>query len=147
MAVLNDEFFMRAALQEAEKARDADEVPVGAVVVCREKIIARAHNMTEKLTDVTAHAEMIAFTAASHFLNSKFLEECTLYVTLEPCMMCAGASYWTRIPRIIYGADDEKRGFTRTGAHVLHPSTTCLAGVLREECADLLTRYFRGKRE
>jgi tRNA(adenine34) deaminase len=142
-----DEHFMKAALQEAQKAFDADEVPVGAVVVCDERIIARAHNMTEKLTDVTAHAEMIAFTAASHFLNSKYLAECTLYVTLEPCPMCAGASFWTQLGRLVYGATDDKRGYTRTGNGLLHPATKVRAGVLSAPCAALMTDFFREKRD
>jgi len=141
-----DEQFMKAALQEARKAFDLDEVPVGAVIVCDGRIIARAHNMTEKLTDVTAHAEMIAFTAASHYLNSKYLHDCTLYVTLEPCLMCAGAAFWTQISRVVYGAPDPKRGFSKTGKRILHPSTKTVSGLRAEECSDLLTSYFLSKR-
>src|SRR6188768_2958295 len=109
--LLNDEFFMREALKEAKRAFEDDEIPVGAVVVCRNKVIARAHNLTERLNDVTAHAEMQAFTSAAHFLGGKYLDECVLYVTLEPCAMCAGAAFWTQLAKIVYGARDEKRGF------------------------------------
>ncbi len=142
-----DEYFMRAALQEAKKAFDADEIPIGAVIVCNEQIIARAHNMTEKLTDVTAHAEMIAFTAASNFLNSKYLHECTLYVTIEPCLMCAGASYWTQITRIVFGAGDEKKGYRKVKGKILHPKTELVFGILENECAELMKAYFRTKRD
>ena len=138
---------MRAALAEAKKAFDADEVPVGAVIVCRQQIVARAYNMTEKLNDVTAHAEMIAFTSASNFLNSKFLEECTLYVTLEPCVMCAGAGFWTRIERLVYGARDEKRGYLKISDQLTHPKTKVQGGVLADECSELVTAFFRKKRE
>jgi tRNA(adenine34) deaminase len=144
--VLSDSYFMRAALTEAQKAFDEDEVPVGAVVVCRDQIIARAYNMTEKLNDVTAHAEMMAYTSASHYLNSKFLEECVLYVTIEPCNMCAGASFWTRIGKIVYGASDEKRGYTLTSPEMIHPKTVVVRGVMEKECGDLLTSFFRKKR-
>ncbi len=143
---LDDEYFMRAALSEAQQAFDADEVPVGAVIVCRNQIIARSHNMTEKLNDVTAHAEMIAFTAASNYLNAKYLEECTLYVTIEPCVMCAGASYWTQIERIVFGARDEKKGFSQTSSAITHPKTKIKGGVLEQECSELMVRFFRQKR-
>ena len=144
----SEDLYMQEALKEAKKAFDADEVPVGAIVVCDDKIIARAHNLTERLTDVTAHAEMQAFTAASDFLGSKFLQECSLYVTLEPCLMCAGASYWTRIGRIVYGTPDPKRGYRNyTDKHALHPKTIVKGGVLQEECAALLTRFFEAKRQ
>jgi len=143
---LNDEYFMRAALAEAKKAFEEDEVPVGAVVVCRNQIIARAYNMTEKLSDVTAHAEMLAFTSASNFLNSKFLEECTLYVTLEPCTMCAGAGYWTRIERLVFGARDEKKGYLLVSDQITHPKTIVTGGVLANESAELLKTFFRKKR-
>ena len=139
--------FMREALKEARKALDADEVPVGAVIVCRGKIIARAHNYTERLNDVTAHAEMQAFTAATHQIGGKFLNECTLYVTLEPCVMCAGASFWTRISKIVYGASDPKRGFTKIHQNLLHPTTEVESGILQEECASLLTSFFQQKRK
>jgi tRNA(adenine34) deaminase len=145
--ILNDEYFMRAALAEAKRAFDEDEVPVGAVVVCKNRIIARAYNMTEKLRDVTAHAEMLALTAASNFLNSKFLDDCTLYVTLEPCVMCAGAALWTRPVRIVYGASDPGKGYTRLKAEVLHPKTSVSSGILGEECGDLLKTFFSKKRE
>lgn len=144
---LSDEFFMRAALAEAQKAFQEDEVPVGAVIVCKQQIVARAYNMTEKLNDVTAHAEMIAFTSASNFLNSKFLEECTLYVTLEPCVMCAGAGFWTRIDRLVYGARDEKRGYLNISDQLTHPKTKVYGGVLAEECSELLKTFFSKKRE
>jgi len=137
---------MREALREARKAMELDEVPVGAVIVCNDRIIARGHNLTERLNDVTAHAEMQAFTAASHHLGAKYLEECTLYVTLEPCLMCAGAAFWTQIGRIVYGASDDKRGYTMTGASVLHPRTTVVPGKLETECADLLREFFKRKR-
>ncbi len=141
-----DEYFMIEALKEAKKAFDADEVPVGAVIVCREKIIARAHNLTERLNDVTAHAEMQAFTAAANFLGGKYLEECALYVTVEPCVMCAGASYWTQVGKIVFGARDEKKGFLLTSKKILHPKTTLISGVLEEECAALMKEFFRKKR-
>jgi tRNA(adenine34) deaminase len=141
-----DELYMKEALKEAKRAFDADEVPVGAVIVCNNTIIARAHNYTERLTDVTAHAEMQAFTAASAWLGGKYLNECTLYVTLEPCVMCAGASFWTQIGRVVYGAKDEKRGFLKIPASLLHPKTKLTGGILETECALLLTRFFKNKR-
>ena len=146
MLTFDDTYFMREALKEAEKALEKDEVPVGAVVVCGERIIARAHNLTEQLNDVTAHAEMQAFTAASEYLGGKFLEECTLYVTLEPCVMCAGAAYWTRMSRLVYGAADEKRGYSLTGQHLLHPKTLVTTGVLQDECKAILKTFFSSKR-
>jgi tRNA(adenine34) deaminase len=141
-----DERFMREALKEAERAYAADEVPVGAVVVCGGRIVARAHNLTERLTDVTAHAEMQAFTAAANYLGGKYLDECTLYVTLEPCVMCAGAAYWTQLGGLVYGAADEKRGFRLAGSPLLHPKTRLTGGVLDTECARLLTDFFKKKR-
>jgi tRNA(adenine34) deaminase len=141
-----DEYFMREALKEARKAFDLDEVPVGAVVVCQDRVIGRGHNLTERLTDVTAHAEMQAFTAASNYLGAKYLDECTLYVTLEPCVMCAGASFWTQVGRIVYGAADEKRGYTNAGTNLLHPRTTVVPGILEPECAELLKEFFKSKR-
>ena len=147
LTVFSDEHFMNEALKEAQKAFEAGEVPVGAVVVCNDRIVARAHNLTETLHDVTAHAEMQAFTAAANFLNAKYLNDCTLYVTLEPCVMCAGAAYWTRIGRVVYGADDEKRGFTLSQAALLHPSTKVEKGVLKEACGRLMTRFFQEKRK
>lgn len=142
----SDEYFMRMALQEAQKAFDEDEVPVGAVVVCKGQIIARTHNLTERLTDFTAHAEMQAFTSATNFLSNKYLDECTLYVTLEPCVMCAGASFWTRIGKVVYGASDEKRGYARLDENVLHPKTEVVGGVLEDECGELVKSFFRKRR-
>jgi tRNA(adenine34) deaminase len=141
-----DEYYMREALKEARKALAEDEVPIGAVVVSRNKIIARGYNLTEKLVDVTAHAEMQAFTAASNFIGGKYLEECTLYVTIEPCVMCAGASYWTQISKIVYGARDAKRGFLLLDKKILHPRTVLVGGVLEEECAALIKDFFKKKR-
>ena len=141
-----DEYYMRQALQEAQAAYDEDEIPVGAVVVSGERIIARAHNNTERLHDVTAHAEMLAYTAAANMLGAKYLTDCTLYVTLEPCVMCAGAAGWTQIGRIVYGASDPKRGFERLGRGMLHPKTTVVRGVLREECETLMKDFFKKKR-
>jgi len=146
LSIQTDEHFMKQALAEAEKAYDADEVPVGAVIVAHERVIARAHNLTEMLNDVTAHAELQAFTAASDFLGGKYLKGCTLYVTLEPCVMCAGALYWTQIDKVVIGASDEKRGFSTKQDPLLHPRTTVKTGVLEEECSELLTRFFREKR-
>lgn len=142
----SDEYFMREALKEARTAFDEDEIPVGAIIVCNDRIVARAHNLTERLNDVTAHAEMQAFTSAASFLGGKYLEGCTLYVTVEPCIMCAGASYWTQIDRIVYGADDEKKGFRRVSKNLLHPRTKLHSGVLREECEELMKEFFRKKR-
>jgi tRNA(adenine34) deaminase len=147
MNLNTDEYYMREALKEAQKALAEDEVPIGAVVVCKNKIIARGYNLTEKLVDVTAHAEMQAFTAASNYIGGKYLDECTLYVTIEPCVMCAGASYWTQVSKIVYGARDEKRGFLLTGKNILHPRTILVGGVLEEECATLVKNFFRKKRE
>ncbi|MFT7612474.1 MAG: tRNA(adenine34) deaminase [Parvicellaceae bacterium] len=143
---LGDDHFMRQALIEAQKAFEMDEVPVGAVIVCKNKIIARAHNYTERLNDFTAHAEMQAFTSASEYLGNKYLNECTLYVTLEPCVMCAGASFWTRIGKVIYGAPDERRGYKRLSENVLHPSTEVEGGILEEECGQLIKAFFAKKR-
>ena len=142
-----DEYFMMEALKEAEKAMDIDEVPVGAVVVCDNQIIARAHNYTEALNDVTAHAEMQAFTSAADYLGGKYLEECTLYVTLEPCVMCAGASYWTHLKKIVFGASDEKRGFSSINQTIIHPRTEVLKGILEKECVKLLRDFFKKKRQ
>jgi tRNA(adenine34) deaminase len=146
LSVFSDEHFMKEALKEAQKAFNEDEVPVGAVVVCDNKIIARAHNMTERLNDVTAHAEMLAFTSATDFLGGKYLNECTLYVTLEPCVMCAGASYWTQLKKIVFAASDEKRGFERIPPSLLHPKTQVVKGVLENEAALLLQTFFQKKR-
>ena len=141
-----DEHFMRLALNEAKKAYDAQEIPIGAIVVAQGKIIGRGHNLTEQLNDVTAHAEMQAFTAAAQTLGGKYLKDCTLYVTIEPRVMCAGASYWTQISRIVYGAKEEKRGFTLIGKNLLHPKTLLTGGVLSTECGALMTAFFQNKR-
>ncbi|NCB67775.1 MAG: nucleoside deaminase [Bacteroidia bacterium] len=141
-----DIYFMRQALLEAQKAAQRDEVPVGAVVVCQGRIIARGHNLTETLTDVTAHAEMQAITAAAGFLGGKYLVDCTLYVTVEPCVMCAGALGWSQISRIVYGAADEKRGFARFAPLALHPKTEVVSGVLEEDCSALMKDFFKRKR-
>jgi len=141
-----DEKYMRDALAEARAARDEDEVPVGAVVVCRDRIIGKGHNMTERLHDPTAHAEMIAITAATEALGGKYLNDCTLYVTVEPCPMCAAALAWSQIGRIVYGASDPKRGYSLYTPSLLHPKTECTAGIMREECAGLMTDYFKNKR-
>ncbi len=142
-----DEFFMAEALKEAHKALALDEVPIGAVIVSKGRIIGKGHNLTEKLTDVTAHAEIQAFTAAANYLGAKYLKGCTLYVTLEPCVMCAGASYWTQLDRIVFGAYDEKRGFTRSGgAILLHPKTELVGGIRQTECATLVRDFFKSKR-
>ncbi len=141
-----DEKFMRMALAEAHEAGAAGEIPIGAVVVCRDKIIARAHNLTETLHDVTAHAEMQAITAAADSLGGKYLKGCTLYVTVEPCVMCAGALGWSQIERVVYGAADEKRGFSRFAPEALHPKTTVVSGVLEEECRQLMQDFFKNKR-
>lgn len=142
-----DEFYMREALREARAAAAEDEVPIGAVIVCGDRVIARAHNQTERLHDVTAHAEMLAFTAASECLGGKYMAECTLYVTVEPCPMCAGAAGWTQVGRIVYGASDPKRGYTLLTGPVLHPRTEVTDGVLREECEELMRDFFRAKRD
>ncbi len=146
LSIFSDGHFMREALRQAEKAFELGEIPVGAVIVCDQRIIARAHNFTERLNDVTAHAEMQAFTAAADFLGGKYLNNCTLYVTLEPCVMCAGASYWTQIGRVVYGAPDPKRGFSRLNENLLHPKTEVLSGVLENECSALLKAFFAKKR-
>ena len=141
-----DESFMQKALAEAQIALQEGEIPIGAVVVCRDRIIARAHNQTETLHDVTAHAEMLAITSASNLLGGKYLPECTLYVTVEPCVMCAGALGWSQMSRIVYGASDEKRGFSRYAPKALHPKATVTAGVLKAECAQLMKDFFKQKR-
>jgi tRNA(adenine34) deaminase len=142
----NDEYFMKKALQEAEMAFEKDEIPVGALIVIDNKIIARGHNLTEMLVDVTAHAEMQAITAAANFLGGKYLTGCTLYVTLEPCQMCAGALYWSQISKIVFGASDENRGFEKMGTQ-LHPKTTVVRGVLANEASELMKRFFVRKRK
>lgn len=141
-----DEHFMRQALREAEQAFKADEVPVGAVIVCQDRIIARAHNLTERLNDVTAHAEMQAITSAATHLGGKYLKDCTLFVTVEPCPMCAGALSWAQLGRVVFGAFDEKAGYRRMGARMLHPKTQVTGGVLEAECSDLMKAFFKKKR-
>jgi len=159
---MNDEHFMQQALKEARKAYEEDEVPIGAVIVMGDRIIARGHNQTERLTDSTAHAEIIALTSAFNFLGSKYLPEASIYITVEPCLMCAGALYWSKISRVVFGADDEKNGYRRglrpesfPGANILpsatgpwpfHPKTVLTGGVLREECARLMQEFFQSKR-
>ena len=141
----NDTYFMKQALLQAKTAYDKDEVPVGAIIVCDNQIIARAHNYTEALNDVTAHAEMQAFTAAADYLGGKYLNECTLYVTLEPCVMCGGAAYWTQLKKVVYGAKDKKRGFSSLAPNILHPKTVIESGLLQEECEKLLFDFFKSK--
>lgn len=143
---MDDSFYMNRALEEARRAAEQGEVPVGAVVVCRDRIIARAHNLTEMLHDVTAHAEMQAITAAANALGGKYLDVCTLYVTVEPCPMCAGALAWAQLGRLVYGASDPKRGYTTLQVPMLHPKTQVTAGVLADECGALMTDFFRQKR-
>lgn len=141
-----DEFFMKAALKEVTYAVNKEEVPVGAVIVCNNSIIARAHNMTETLNDVTAHAEMQAITSATDYLGGKYLKECTIYVTLEPCVMCAGAIFWSQAARLVYAASDPKRGFTLFNPLILHPSTKISKGILEDEASLLLRDFFKKKR-
>ncbi len=140
------EYFMNEALKEASKALEKNEVPIGAVVVCEDRIIARAHNLTETLNDVTAHAEMQAFTAASGYLGGKYLNECTLYVTVEPCVMCAGGAFWAQLGTMAYGADDPKRGYRLVEKPLLHPKTKVVSGILASECSGLMTAFFQAKR-
>ena len=144
--IFSDEYFMNIALKEAQRGFDEDEIPVGAIVVWNQQVIGRAHNLTETLNDVTAHAEMQAFTAAANATGGKYLDECTMYVTLEPCAMCAGAAYWTQISKIVFGAFDNKRGFTLVQPRLTHAKTKVVPGVLKEECAKLLKEFFAGKR-
>src|SRR5690606_39836100 len=144
--VFSDEYFMKKALVEAQRAFEKGEIPVGAIVVAGNQIISKSHNLTELLNDVTAHAEMQAITSAAHFLGGKYLKGCTIYVTLEPCQMCAGALYWSQIDRIVFGANDSQRGF-RAMAMKLHPKTTIKSGVLEDECAELMLRFFQEKRK
>jgi len=142
----SDEYYMKMALAEAARASERDEVPVGAVVVAGGTVIARAHNLTETLNDPTAHAEMQAITAATSFLGGKYLTGCTLYVTVEPCIMCAGALAWSQISALVWGAGDPKKGFTTTGVAILHPKTEVRSGVMEEECSTLIKKFFRKKR-
>jgi len=145
-AVKPDDFFMNEALKEAKVALAEDEIPIGAVVVCKGQIIGRGHNLTERLNDVSAHAEMQAFTAATNFLGGKYLKECTLYVTLEPCVMCAGASYWFQVGRIVFGAYDPRMGFGRVNQKITHPKTIIEGGIRENECAELVRNFFKSKR-
>lgn len=141
-----DELYMREALSLAQKAFEEDEVPIGAVIVSQGKIIGKGYNLTERLNDVTAHAEMQAFTAAANYLGGKYLKDCTLYVTVEPCVMCAGASFWTQVSRIVFGVHDEKRGYSIFNEKIIHPKTVVQSGVLEEECRTLIKSFFRNKR-
>lgn len=143
--LFTDEYFMRIAFNEAVTAFERDEIPVGAVIVCNNKIIAKAHNLTETLTDVTAHAEMQAITSAANYLGGKYLRDCTLYVTLEPCVMCGGALYWSQISKVVYGASDEKRGF-KAKIGELHPKTEIVSGIMEDECGQLMKEFFQRKR-
>lgn len=144
--IKTDEQFMMKAIAEAEESARVGEIPIGAVVVCRGRVISRAHNLTETLCDVTAHAEMQAITAAANALGGKYLTECTLYVTVEPCVMCAGAIGWAQIPRVVFGAYDEKRGFRKYAPKAMHPKAVVVGGVLEEQCASLMTNFFKGRR-
>jgi tRNA(adenine34) deaminase len=144
--LLSDEYFMKQAMIEAKKAYDIDEIPVGAIVVANNVIIARAHNLTEMLNDATAHAEMQALTAAANSIGSKYLIECTLFVTLEPCIMCAGALFWAQLGKLVYGASDPKRGYTLNDKSVLHPKTEVISGILSKDSEEILTEFFRKKR-
>lgn len=144
--VFSDEYYINEALKEAKKAYEKNEVPVGAIIVCKNRIIAHAHNLTETLNDVTAHAEMQAFTAAANYLGAKYLDACSLYVTLEPCIMCAGAAYWTQIGKIVYGSSDEKKGFSKFNIKILHPKTVVKSRILEHECAEILKGFFKSKR-
>ena len=145
--LFSHEYFMKKALLQAQNAFDADEVPVGAIVVCDGQIIAKTYNQVETLQDVTAHAEILAITAATQYLGAKYLNDCTLYITLEPCLMCAGALYWSQIGGIVYGASDDKRGFSVQAKKALHPKTQIVQGILEHDCAMLLSDFFRGKRK
>ena len=145
--LFSDEYFMKQAYQEAIKAFDKDEVPVGAVIVCNNQIIARAHNLSETLNDVTAHAEMQAITAAANSIGGKYLNDCTLYVTLEPCVMCAGALYWSQISKIVFAASDKKRGYQRLKENILHPKTEVISGIMQNESQALLLDFFNKKRK
>jgi tRNA(adenine34) deaminase len=147
MEIFTDEYFMREALKEAKKALEINEVPVGAIVVCKNRIIARAHNQTEKLTDATAHAEMLAVTAAANYLGSKYLSECTLYVTLEPCVMCAGALHWVQLQKLVFGASDIQRGYSLVTPPLLHPKTEVVKGVKAAEARVLIDEFFKKLRD
>jgi tRNA(adenine34) deaminase len=147
LSVFSDEHYMRLALREAEAAFEEGEVPIGAVVVARNRVIGRGHNQTERLQDATAHAEMLAITAASDFLGSKYLDDCTLYVTIEPCVMCAGALRWVRVKKIVFGGSEPKTGYQRFEDGILHPKTEVVRGVLGDECTGLMREFFRSRRE
>ncbi|MDA3780908.1 MAG: nucleoside deaminase [Bacteroidales bacterium] len=144
--MFSDEYFMKEAFKEAEKALEKDEIPVGAVVVCNDRIIAKAHNLTETLTDVTAHAEMQVITSAANNLGGKYLNDCVLYVTLEPCTMCAGALFWSQISKIVYAASDKKRGYSLNNNNILHPKTKIVKGVMKDECGRIISDFFKRKR-
>ncbi len=146
MKIFSDEYFMKEAFKEAEKAHERGEIPVGAVIVCKDRIIARTHNLTETLNDVTAHAEMQAITAAANSLGGKYLHNCILYVTLEPCVMCAGALYWSQISKIVYGASDKKRGYSLNKDNILHPKTEIVNGIMADECGKIISDFFKSKR-
>ncbi|MFQ3336232.1 MAG: tRNA(adenine34) deaminase [Urechidicola sp.] len=146
LSVFSDEYFMKQAFDQAKIAFEAGEIPIGAVVVSNNKIIARTHNQTELLNDFTAHAEMLAFTSASEYFGNKYLDKCTLYVTLEPCVMCSGASFWTRISKVVYGASDPKRGFSSVEKSLFHPKTIVKEGIMEKECSDILDLFFEHKR-
>src|ERR1700739_3774488 len=147
MELYTDEYFMNEALKEAQKAYEADEVPIGAVIVYDNKIIARAHNLTERLNDVTAHAEMQAITSAANYIGGKYLNECVIYVTVEPCPMCAGALGWSQITKVVYGAKDEKKGFSKIDHQMLHPKTRVFDGVMQSECSAIMKQFFKEKRK
>lgn len=147
LSVFSDKHYMQKALEQAQIAFEKGEVPVGAVVVCNNRIIAKAHNQTETLADPTAHAEMLAITAATNHIGGKYLQKCTLYVTLEPCVMCAAASYWAQIGKLVYGARDEKRGYSRLNQNILHPKTVTFSGIMNVECKQLLDIFFQDLRD
>ena len=144
--VKDDIYYMQEALKQAQLAFDIDEVPIGAIIVCRDKIVARAHNLSMRLNDFTAHAEMQAFTSATNALGGKYLNDCTLYVTMEPCVMCAGACYWTQIGKVVFGVKDERRGASTTGVNLYHPKTIVESGILEEECSKIVKDFFKKKR-
>jgi len=144
--MMKDRIYMQKALEEARIAFEEGEIPVGAIIVCKDRIIAKAHNLTERLNDVTAHAEMQAITSAAEYLGGKYLKDCTLYVTLEPCAMCAGALAWSQITKIVYGASDEKRGYSKWDPNILHPRTEVVNGILEKECSDIVKDFFISKR-
>lgn len=145
LSLYNDDYFMQEAYRQAQYAFAEGEIPIGAVIVCNNRIIAKAYNQTEKLNDVTAHAEMLALTAAAEHLGNKYLHDCTLFVTVEPCVMCAGASYWAQLKRVVFGTSEPKRGYRRVG-NLLHPKTEMISGIKAQECAELMASFFAGKR-